>query len=411
MYNYHTDLIWTVNIALAGIIISISFIIVAGVIFKNFLWWRHRRALLSIKKNVHAILTSDDPALQIASKQYILGFSPQQFIDIETNRVIDAVFFNDSEQQFLRSCYVRPEMLSKLEKIAKCSRDKWRRIEALLALGYTQAISSIGILKSSLLNKDKDVAYFSLIALAQIKTVQSARILLDLIRKDPSNGYKIVSILESFPKEIADEVIDLADYYDPLVKYWALTLLSKIDPAIHIKRIEKFTRDETAEVRAAACDCLGNIDSKNVAPVLLGCMKDDSWLVKSHAILAFGKTMGDEALSEVTKLINDASWSVVDAVREVMTDHIEASLPYIERFLNSKDEVAKKCSVMALENSGYLTKLLNTAVSAEDDGFAIRLVKAVIRSRASHGINAAIGHLKPSMRAKALEILENIEEA
>ncbi len=223
---------------------------------------------------------------------------------------------------------------------------------------------------------------------------------------------ELISILlENFPKEISGEVIKLSDYYDPLVKYWALTLLSKLEPFAYIKRVEKLTQDRTAEVRAAACDCLGSIGRKDAAPALLRCMKDDSWLVKSRAILAFGKVMRDAALPEATKFINDASWSVLDAVREVMTDHIEASLPYIERFLAGEDEIAKKYSVMALENSGYLTKLLNAAVSEGDNEFAIRLLKGVIRSRARFGLDTAIRHLKPAMRAKALEVLEKLEKA
>lgn len=410
IYNYHADIVWMANIVLLGIITITGFAIFVCVVLNNYLWQRRRRALLKIKKNVYETVLAHKSTSQTVCEPFIMELTPQQFIDIETNRNTGSVFFNDSEQQFFRGCSVRPEMLYKLEKRAMSALNKWRRIEALLALGYTQAASSMEILKRSLSSKDRDVAYFSMISLGQIKTVQSARILLELIQKDPSNGYKIVSILENFPKEISGEVIKLTDYYDPLVKYWALTLLSKLEPSAHIKLVEKLTQDQAAEVRSAACDCLGSLGNKDTAPALLRCMKDDSWLVRSHAVLAFGKIMGDAALPEAAKLINDASWSVLDAVREVMTDHVEASLPYIERFLTGEDEIAKKYSVMALENSGYLAKLLNAVVSGEDKDLAMRLLKGIIKSRMRFGLGSAISHLKPSTRDKILEVIEMIDK-
>lgn len=410
MYDYHADIVWSVNIALVGINMITAVAIFASALFKDYLWQRRQRALLKIKKNVYEIVLAGESTSRAVSRGFVCDLTPQQFIDIETNRMMDSAFFNDSEQQFFRSCSIDPEMLSKFEKIAVTARNKWHRIEAILALGYTHAKSSMGILGSSLLNNDKDVAYFSMISLGQMKTIQSAEILLELILKDPSNGYKVISILEDFPKEISGAVIKLTEHYDPLVKYWALRLLSKLEPSSYIKQLERLTQDESAEVRSTACDCLGSIGSRDASPALLKCMKDDSWLVRSHAVLAYGKVLGDSALPEVSKLINDASWSVLDAVREVMTSHIKASLPYIERFLASEDEIAKKCSVIALENSGYLAKLLNIAVSEGDKDAAICLLRGVISSRYRFGLDAAISHLNPAMRAKALEAMESTEK-
>jgi HEAT repeat protein len=411
MYNYHVEIIWSANIALFAVIIATSIAIIASLAYKNYTWRKRRSALHKIKNNVYGTVLAHKAASKAVCEPVVTKLTPEQFIDIETNRVIDAGFFNESEQEFLRGCSLTPDMFSKLEKIATTSRSKWQRIEALLALGYTQADSAADILKNSIRSKDKDITYFSMIALGQIKTAQSAKVLLDYLQKVPSSGYKIVSILENFPKEIADEAIKLTDHYDPLVRFWALALLSKLNLSSHIKQIEKLTQDQDVDVRGAACDCLGSSGDKNASQVLLKSMKDDSWLVRNRAVLAYGRLMGDAAMPEISKLIKDSSWSVADAVRDVMTEHIEASLPYIERFLEGGDEIPKKYSVMALENSGYLAKLLNVAVSDGDKGAAIRILKGVINSRARFGLDAAIGHLKPALRAKAVQVIKNIEEA
>ncbi|MDO8535714.1 MAG: HEAT repeat domain-containing protein [Candidatus Omnitrophota bacterium] len=403
MYNYHADTIWAINIALACIVALTCLVIILTAALKNLAWEKRRRDLLSIKKDVYEFVLSHKDASAAVCPAFIDNVTPQQFIDIKTNRRIDSAFFNEAEQELLKHCFIKPDELSKLEDTALKSRNKWRKIEAILCVGYTQVKSAVDILKNTLLSKDRDVSYFSIISLGQIKTVPSARALLDFLKKDPSNSYKIVSILETFPKDIADDVFRLTDYHDPLVRYWALTLLSKFVSHSHIRRIEKLTEDMTPEIRAAACDCLGNSGSADTGAMLIKCLKDDSWLVRSRAVHSLGKVMRDEAIPEVVALINDPSWVVLDAVKTVMSGHIETSLPYIEKFLSGDYEIAKKYSVLALQDSGYMNKLLKEAISGKKD--AIMLVKSVIKSKFHSGLDAALGSLDPAQREKALEVL------
>ena len=405
MYNYHADIVWSVNAVLLGMLITTSFVIFACVMVKDYLSQLRRRALINIKKNVYEMVLAGRKSSEAVCQSFTAAITPKQFIDITTNRFIDAAFFNDSEQQFLKGCFVNPEETARLEKIATASRNKWRRIEAILCLGYTQTRDAMDILKDSLYSKDSDISYFSMVSLGGIRKVESARMLLDFLKKYPSAGYKIVSILQSFPKDISDDVINLMDYHDTVVRAWGVRLLSEFVTDKDISKLEKLTHDVSDEVRSAACDCLGDLGNKEAKPTLLKCLKDDSWRVRQYAVLALGKVMGDAALPEAIKLINDASWAVVDAVRDVMTDHIKAALPYIERFLEGEDEIPKKYSVLALENSGHLSKLLNDLLSGDDKDFAIRLLKGVMRSRSHAGLDAALNNLDPVLRARALELL------
>jgi hypothetical protein len=96
--------------------------------------------------------------------------------------------------------------------------------------------------------------------------------------------------------------------------------------------------------------------------------------VKIHAIAALEKVLGDRALPDVIGLINDASWSVVDAVKDVMTKHIKASLPYLEKFIAGKDYVPRKYSIMALKaglkDLDPITKAKAVEILAGTDGGA-----------------------------------------
>ncbi|MDP3729957.1 MAG: HEAT repeat domain-containing protein [Candidatus Omnitrophota bacterium] len=351
MFDYYSDIIWAVNAALFGTVVVTAIVIVFSAAFKDHIWNRRLAGLLEIKKDVYETVLAGKGHSEAVCQSFFNGITPQQFLDIAMNRNMDTAFFNDSEQQLLRSCFTTSEQIAKLSKAAGNSINKWRGIEAMLCLGYTQVESAIDILRGKLLSKDEDIAYFSMVSLGQIKTVRSAQALLSFLKKYPSSGYRVASILEGFPKEIAEDVIRLTDSRNASIRFRALTILSKFAPKGHIDKLEKLTYDMNAEVRAAACDCLGNIGSDAAKQTLLKRIKDDSWLVKRHAVFALEKIMGDKVLPEVVNLINDASWSVADAIKDVMMDHIEASLPYIEKFVTGKDCVPKKYAIMVLKNS------------------------------------------------------------
>lgn len=402
MYNYYTDIVWMVNAVFLFIIALTCLVILLTAVLKNYFWERRSRDLLKIKKDVYEFVLSHKSSDAVCPS-FVGDVTPRQFIDIRTNRRMDAAFFNESEQEILKNCFIKPEELAKLEDTALKSGNKWRKIEAILCLGYAQIKSGTDVLKKTLLSKDKDVSYFSIISLGQIKTVVAAKALLDFLKKNPSNSYKIISILETFPKDIADDVFKLTEYHDPLIRQRSLTLLSKFVSHDHIKRLEKLTKDIAPEVRAGACDCLGSAGSAEAKSALTAALKDDNWLVRSRAILSLARVAGDSAMPEIAPFINDPSWVVVDAVKVAMADHIEASLPYIEKFLAGDYEVAKKYSVLALQDSGHMDKLLKEALSGKDK--ATKLLKDVIRSKFHSGLDAALNALDPASREKAMEIL------
>lgn len=351
MFDYFSGIAWLAD---ASLLIAII-LTLAGILFytsfKEYLWQKRRAGLLNIKNNIYeTVLSGKQPSAPVCLPLAHEATS-QQFLDIETNRNMNAAFFNDSERQFFKSCFMTPERIKKIENIAGHSISKWRRIEALLSLGYMQADSAIGIFKRSILSKDEDIAYYTMVALGQVKTASSASVLLDYLERSPSRGYNIASILEGFPETIADDAIKLTYSRNALVRFWGATILSRSASERHTNKIEKLTHDTSADVRAAACDCLGRVGGNGARQMLLKCLKDENWLVKRHAIFALEHVMADAPVPEVLDLINDPSWSVVDAVKDVMIRRIKSYLPYIEKFIESRDYIPRKYSIMALKGA------------------------------------------------------------
>jgi len=401
-------LIWLLNAALACAIILLSTAILIYAVIKEYSVRRRNSRLLSLKRNIYRFIAGG--AKVDAGAPLFAHVTPQEFLDVEINRIRDAIFFNESEQGLFKQYFIEPENIATVKHIAKNSRNKWHRIEAILSLGYAGA-SALDVLNLSLNDRDEDVSYFSIVALGQIKTIQSARILLDFLQKNTFGRYKIISMLETFPATIADEAVKVLDNPDLAVRLLVLKLLTKFKDQRYVKGIESLAGDESDDMRAAVCEYLGNTGKRDVVKTLSTCLGDRFWLVRMQAIIALSKILGPECIEKIMGLIRDSSWSVIETVKATMARHIEASLPYIEKFLYGEDEIAKKASVEVLEISGYIIKILKDILSgtSDDKKYAILLLKGIIKSQVHYGLENALENLEEGSRVKILKIIEDAD--
>ena len=348
-HNYHTDLVIKIDIFLLLSSILLTIIIILYSAAREYRDRRRRRALLDIKRHTYELVLSEsNVCLPVATDA-----SLQQFLDVQTNRIRDGAFFNSTEQEAFAHCYVTPEKITQLEVMARRHHNKWRRIEAILALGYAQAQSALNVLKQTISSRDADISYFTIIALGRIKTVGSAKILLGSLKKNFQPQHAIASVLTGFPADIADDILKLAENRSPSIRAWALDLLAEFRPEQYRKEIEAFASDASADVRASACYCLGKMGGSKSKEILLRCLGDDSWIVRGDAVIALSDALGRGSITHIIGLINDASISVIESVKEAIRRHAESALPYVEKIFKGEDEFAKKIAREALDSAGY----------------------------------------------------------
>jgi len=413
MYNYHTDLIWAIDKILLYLVILAGVLTIFYSLVKEYRWKKRSRALLYIKRNVYELALSgkkidSNDCLLIVSK-----ITPQQFLDVATNRNREVAFFNESEQKIIKDCFVSTAKLAEIEKIAVSSWSKWQRIEAILALGYAQGPASVNALKKAISVRDPDIAYFSIIALGQIKNIASAKILLDFVKKRPFYHYRIFSLLESFPPEIAGVVIGLTASPDSGLRSWAVRLICRFKAWQYCEKIEELTQDKSAQVRASACACLGGFGRKSSADAIVKCLSDDSWMVRVSAVESLFKVSGKEGLPKIIARIDDGSLSVIESVKALITANIETCLSYVVDFLYGDDEMARRIAVEALEASGHIVKLFRDILSGDrkDKETAEYLLKGLIVSCAYAGLEVALLSLAADERREMLGIIRNIDAA
>lgn len=416
MYNYYFDLVWKIDIALLVFVLLLVVFILSYMATRGYLYKRRIKKLWAIKENVYSLLAAEIKerlvAKSISARETFLtkNISAEIFLDVTINRERDAVFFNHDEQDLFKKYYISKENIDSLQKAARKSLNKWRRIEAMLALGYARIDSSLEILKANLFKKDEDVSYFAALALCQIRNLDSAAALLKFFKERPVYRYKIASFLVQFPEEISSEIVKLIQEKDPDLRVWALRILEDLGSSSCPEAITQLLKDESAEVRAAACECLGRLGNKDAGEVLERCLTDDNWLVRAAAVEALDNLLGKACVPLVIKLLKDNSWRVIDSVKKVLIKHIDTAIRYLEKIFKEEDMLAKRIAMEVIETSGYLEKLYTDLLTwglKKEKSFAI--LKGMIQAGASNGLDLAPYGFTADKNRQIIEVLKKID--
>jgi HEAT repeat protein len=248
--------------------------------------------------------------------------------------------------------------------------------------------------------------------LGHIKSLESAKVLLKAIKDRKASGYKIASMLEDFPPLIVEELIKILDGPDELLRLWALRLLSRFKPRQYLDKFLRLTADNSAEIRANACECLGEIAEGQAKDAVAGCLKDDAWFVRLKAVLALEKITGAKSIARIVFLIIDENWFVREAVKEIMAAHIDESISFIEEIFLSGNQQAGQSCLEVLERSGYDKKILEEIFSPSRDikDKAMRLLAGMIKAGGHLGLEAYLITCGEERRNKITGIIASIDK-
>lgn len=410
MYNYHADLVWQVDNILLFVSLFLILLIVLYSAARDILIKIRHRNLFILKKNLADIALFQKTALPDNCDLLVGNIQPLEFVDILRDRELIVPKEVDAG---LRTCFASEVKIPEFENIARQSKNKWRRIHAIVNLGYSKYPSSLQALKETLKDKDEDISYFSMLSLGNLKNSDAAKILLDFLSTHTYRGYKIASILESFPALIIEDVIKNTKNPDAKVRFWAIKIMSRLKSHKHLDEIIALADDQDDDVRAAACECLKEIGSAKAEGVLIRRTKDSVWFVRMHAVRALYRIFKEESIPQVISLIGDENWLIRDSVKEAMKNHIEASLAYIEELMQGDSEIVKRDCVEALEASGYIATLLNNILS-DDKAVkekSMKLLKHLARLRAHFGLESALKSFDEERRSRILRIISNIDSS
>ena len=261
-----------------------------------------------------------------------------------------------------RSPDVRGELVAgglaaRVERELAGAKRKWDRVSAVGILGLLGAESSIEPLRGALDDPDADVAYGAAQALSLYQNPAAYIALLSALKRERIPAPRVANMLESFRSPQARELIERwADSELPRVRYWVAYLLGSLADPQSRAVIERLAHDPDDDVRANAAESLANFPNEQLLDQLL---RDDSWVVRSHAAKASGATGLGGLAPRLASLLEDRSWWVRQNATISLAALGEAATPCLLSQLHSNDRFARNKAAEALIRSGYAAKQID----------------------------------------------------
>lgn len=421
--NEWVELLWFLD----GILLTLALLLGAGIVVYTRIQAELARqrldTLRTITGPVWHLPTEPDSVIKATIRNIIDQLTFEQFVAVTKRRAqcIPAGL----EEAWHEACQAS-EKVAQIEALARGPRHKWhrmaarvrgarykwRRIEALVCLGVLNSPQGLDILEEGLYEPDENISYFAMLALSQIKNSLSAAILLRFLSRDPIRGQKIVSLLETFPPTIADELLTVTENPNAAVRFWAVKLLSKFALDSCFERVASLTDDASPDVRAAACECLGNLGRSAAEDVLLPRLHDRVWFVRMQAVRALFKVAGTKHRPELLDLLaHDDSPHVKTSVKDILLKDIDHIVAYLEQCLRHGDDMTKKYCVEALVDANYIPRMLADLLSDDvtANAKAALLLDALIKSRIYFGLKRTLDVYDSEPRKKILGVIREID--
>ena len=242
---YHTHFIEAFDVDLADALIAMTFVIIIAII-RNRLSTRSRERHL--RKLMHSLDKLALPDGKFVLKQCVSLMkkaSPFELFRISQDN--DSLLKTNFSVQF-KECLTQAGKIDYAEKTARTARNKWQRIEALIITASLQTPHMMEIIDEALISPDDDIVYFAMLALGQIKTEESAKRLIMIIKQRRISGQKVSAVLEKFDPGIVPFLFSYLEDTDTELRFWILKSASRLNPKGFAERLIPLTQSPEDDI-------------------------------------------------------------------------------------------------------------------------------------------------------------------
>jgi HEAT repeat protein len=286
--------------------------------------------------------------------------------------------------------------------------DKWQRVAGAGVLGQLGSARSLRALRVALGDADPDVAYAAAQALSLYPADEACEALLDALSGSSIPPARVAALLEGLRSAAARELIERrARSADPSVRYWVAYLLGRLADRCSLAAIEALADDSSDDVRAAAAESLARFGAEATLARLL---RDQSWVVRSHAAKAAGSARATELAPRLAELLEDEVWWVRQNAALALSELGDRAVAALLPRLHSADRFARNKAAEVLVRIGYAAQQLEAlrGVAGGAEG-AREFLVALGRAEALGTIEAAVRRAGSAReRARLLGVLDEI---
>jgi HEAT repeat protein len=289
-------------------------------------------------------------------------------------------------------------------------RDVWRRAASLKVLVHLAHPQQFALLARAADARHADVASVALSLLGASTDPRAIPILLGALKSHRHPASRVAVHLEHSPLRPAAELRALLSDGDPVVRFWAATLLSQYPEIEGLEQdLAALIDDRDARVRKAAVQSLGKIGDTQAGAVAMHLLRDPAPFVRAHAARALGELEYTQAAAPVAELLGDADWWVRAAAKgslEMMGGEV---WPVLMRCLDHPDGFVRNGAAEVFQNLGILDNLIVMEAASENpSGAKIDMLRRIVAAGGTRLTTSLVERAGGAAAARVRELLVSV---
>ena len=266
---------------------------------------------------------------------------------------------------------------------------RWSRVAAAQALARLRVVSTMPALARAMDDEDTEVGYAAANAVSALDVPEAGDALLTRIStRSRLNNARLAALIEPMTCDLTEVFRKHLGRDDVQALFWTATLIGQKEVFDLVVEVRPLLSSDDPNVRAASCECIGELKIPLTDRWLAPLLKDDKWFVQSHAAKALGEHRAAWAVDELVELLQSNEWwlrqNAADALVKIGRDSAEP----VERILWSEDRFARHTAVEILERIGWIHSVVDRAV--RDDPRAESFLK-------QFGTSGGLGYLENAL--------------
>lgn len=247
-------------------------------------------------------------------------------------------------------------LFRRAERPTRTDWGRWRRISALTRLARMRHPVSPHLLQHAIADPDTEVSAAAVRSLGTFRDRWAIELLVRALRDGTGQRSRIATQLEHLPPDAAWLLLPLLHDEQPAVRFWGATLIAP-HPGLGESDLIALTRDQDANVRAAAVEALGSRTGPQVAAATLALLDDPEWFVRVHAARSAAHVVGADAAESLAGLLGDRQWWVRTAAKDALRTIGSEAIPPLVAVLSSSDGFARNSAAEVLQDIGLVDHL------------------------------------------------------
>ena len=261
----------------------------------------------------------------------------------------------------------------------------WRRMKACHTIGILGSDLDAPLLMEKLNDSNPKVVSSAIIALGELRNKNTIGALLDLYNRCTlSQTWLIAAILPFFGHQVYEYIkpILLQQELQPSRLILLVRVLSEFKLTDSLEVLQKMYKEsDSLDLRISSLLAIGKINDLFAVKTIIDALSDSDWQVRAVACNLIGEMAIKGASDRLVSLLTDESWYVRKNSAAALVRLGKIGIMGLFMALNSDDRYARDMVVQTLQEQGILERIIRHLGSRDDDKLkvAYRVVKYLIK--------------------------------